>query len=142
MKAVYLVVDSKDLDRTRLANGLRQFVPGSSVIEAASGLDAVRLLDERGIAPSLVFTTFQLSDMIAIELLGRLRQTPWLQRPPAMIVDEEISDRAVVDCYRLGAAGFLRKPVLGVELREAVRDFSRAAFLRSASTFAGETRAA
>jgi CheY-like chemotaxis protein len=142
MKAVYLVIDSNDGERRRLAVGLRQFVPGSDVIEAANGLDAIRALDERGVAPSLVFTTFQLSDMNAVELLGRLRQTAWLQLPPAMIVDDDIADRHVIDCYRLGASGFLRKPVLGFELREAVKDFSRASFTRTGNGQSGERLAA
>ncbi len=123
-------------------NGLRQFAAGCEVLEAASGVDSLRVLDERGLAPSLVFTAFQVGDMNAIELLGRLRQSAWLRQPPAIIVDDDISDRAIVDCYRLGAAGFLRKPVLGYELREAIRDFSRAAFNRSGEDFASEYRAA
>jgi CheY-like chemotaxis protein len=80
--------------------------------------------------------------MNAIELLGRLRQSAWLRQPPAIIVDDDISDRAIVDCYRLGAAGFLRKPVIGYELREAIRDFSRAAFSRAGDDFETNTRAA
>jgi len=139
---MYLVVDSKEAERRRLATGLRQFVPGSKVTEAGSGLEALQALEQGGVAPSLVFTTFELSDMNALEFLGRLRQTAWLQRPPAMIVDEDIADRAVIDCYRLGASGFLRKPVLGFELREAVRDFSRAALLRSEPSVDMEIRAA
>jgi CheY-like chemotaxis protein len=127
MKSIFVVVDADTNDRIRLSTGLRQFVPGAEVIEAHSGLETIRALHERGASPSLIFTAFRLGDMNAIELLGRIRQVGWLQQPGAMVVDDDISDRAIIDCYRLGAAGFLKKPVMGFELREALRDFSRPA---------------
>jgi CheY-like chemotaxis protein len=130
MKSIFLVVDADTNDRTRLAVALRQLAPGAEVLEADSGLEAIRALHERGASPSLIFSSFRLGDMSAIELLGRLRQIAWLQQPGAMIVDDDISDRAVIDCYRLGAAGFLKKPVMGLELREALRDFARPAVER------------
>jgi CheY-like chemotaxis protein len=130
MKSIYVVVDADANDRVRLSTGLRQFVPGAEVIESDSGLDAIRALQERGASPSLIFTAFRLGDMNAVELLGRIRQIAWLQQAGAMIVDDDISDRAIIDCYRLGAAGFLTKPVMGFELREALRDFSRPAIER------------
>jgi CheY-like chemotaxis protein len=130
MKSIFLVVDEDPADRSRLGVALRQFVPGAEVMEAATGLEAIRMLHERGATPSLIFSAFRLGDMNAIELLGRIRQIAWLQQPGAMIVDDDISDRAVIDCYRLGAAGFLKKPVMGFELREALRDFARPAVER------------
>jgi CheY-like chemotaxis protein len=130
MKSLFLVTDPSATDRSRLVHALKQFVPGCEALEAATGAEALAALEARAASPSLIFSGYRLGDMNALELLGRIRQAAWLQQPPAILVDDDISDRAIVDCYRLGAAAFLRKPVLGYELREALEDYSRPAFER------------
>jgi CheY-like chemotaxis protein len=130
MKSLFLVVDADATDRSRMAAGLKQFDPGCEVLEAATGGEALAALESRAASPSLIFMGYRVGDMNAIELLGRIRQVAWLQQPPAILVDDDISDKAIVDCHRLGAAAFLRKPVLGYELREALQDFTRPAFER------------
>jgi CheY-like chemotaxis protein len=130
MKSLFLVVDGDAADRSRMAAALKQFMPGCEVLEAATGGAALAALEARAASPSLIFMGYRAGDMNAIELLGRIRQVAWLQQPPAILVDDDISDKAIVDCYRLGAAAFLRKPVLGYELREALQDFARPAFER------------
>jgi DNA-binding response OmpR family regulator len=123
MQKIFVVIDPVEADGALTIRNLTVAVPGSQSSWAASGEAALELMEERRLAPSLVFCAFELPGMSGLELLGEMRKRRWLDRVPVAIISEPVSDRQVVASYRLGACAFLTRPVRPFELREAVRDF-------------------
>jgi DNA-binding response OmpR family regulator len=123
MQKIFVVIDPVEADGAQTIRNLTVAVPGSQALYAASAEAALELLEERRLAPSIIFSAFELPGMSGLELLGEMRERRWLDRVPVAIISEPVSDRQVVASYRLGACAFLTRPVRPLELREAVRDF-------------------
>jgi len=139
MQKIFVVVDGLAGMREQTVRQLQGASPGAEVIEAASGEAALQLLEERRLAPSMLFTALELPGMTGLELLGEIRHRRWLERVPVAMLSEPVSDRQVVSSYRLGACVFLTQPVRARELQEAVRDFGRAAVQMNAASVVGTT---
>lgn len=140
MPWTFLVVDDNEADLDATAASLLRMGPGASVLKAASGEAALRLLEEKRLVPSLIFLDYQLPGMNGISFLGELRTRRWLERAPVAILSDPMPDRLVVSCYRLGAAACLAKPASQFELREIVREHARPAqTMAAATTIPGET---
>src|SRR5512142_893144 len=127
MAWVFLVVDDNQAEAARLVQQLHAIERGAEVLTASSGQEALSLLEEKRVVPSLTFVEFAMPEMNAIELLGKIRQQRWLELAPVAISADVARDRDVVSCYRLGACAFLTRPVQLHELRETVRDYARPA---------------
>lgn len=125
MSWTFLIVDSNEADADYAARQVRAIKPDAQVLIAASGEAAFTLMEERRMAPSLIFAEFLMPDMNGIEFLGKVRSRHWLEGTPVAMVTSFVDDRNVVNCYRLGACTFLTRPVPTHALRETIRDFAR-----------------
>lgn len=127
MAWTFLIVEPDAAAREQAARQLATITPAAEIIDAASGEEALALLENARIVPSMVFVEYHLPGMNGIELLGELRHHRLLARVPVAFLSQPVADRVVVTSYRLGACVFLTKPVRPHELREAVRDFAQPA---------------
>lgn len=110
-----LVVDDHTLFREALSEMLDR-VPGLSVRSAASGTEALGLLDP----PDVVLLDVEIPGERATATLGRLRT----RYPSASVVMLSVFDdpRTVQETLAAGAAGYLLKSVTREELVTAVRN--------------------
>lgn len=134
MAWTFLVVDDNEAEAARAVQQLRAIQPAAEILTARDGEEAIHLLEERKIVPSLTFADFAMPGMNGIELLGQMRQRRWLERAPVAILSEPVADRHVVNCYRLGACAFLTKPAKTHELRETLRDYAQPSQQMTAGT--------
>ncbi len=101
--------------------------PGWEVLGAGSGPGGLALLEDRRIAPSLIFADFAMPGMNMIQFLGAVRGRRWLDGVRVAVLTGSAADRDIVTCYRLGACAFASKPVNRHELRAVIGDWSRPA---------------
>jgi two-component system nitrogen regulation response regulator NtrX len=103
---VLVVDDEKNIRRT-----LRMVLegPGHSVLEAASGEEALRVLDEEDV--DLIILDIRLPQMSGIEVLEALRKRPGLERLPAIVISGHASLGEAVHSVKVGANDFLEKPL-------------------------------
>jgi two-component system nitrogen regulation response regulator NtrX len=103
---VLVVDDEKNIRRTlqMVLEG-----PGYQVVEAGSGEDALRRLDEDDI--DLVVLDVRLPEMSGIEALDRIRKRPGLAGLPVIMISGHASLAEAVHCVQLGACDFLEKPL-------------------------------
>jgi DNA-binding NtrC family response regulator len=120
--ATILVID----DQTEAREALRRILvaDGHVVLEAADGLEAVKLLDDA--AADLVFTDIYMPEMDGIEFLT------WVtERAPeipviAMSGGGLASSASVLgDAHELGATGVVEKPFEPERVRDIVRRYLR-----------------
>lgn len=139
MTWTFLVVDGDPAERDQSVRHLRSVQPAAEILTAASGREALLLLEEQRLVPSLILAEFSMDGMAGLEMRAAVRQTRWLARAPIAILSRPIPDRQVVTCYRLGACAVLTKPGKVFELREVLRDFAQPAVRMGAATIVAST---
>ena len=103
---VLVVDDEKNIRRT-----LRMVLesPGYAVLEAASGEEALKVLDEEDV--DLVILDIRLPQMSGIEVLEQIRKRPGFERLPAIVISGHASLGEAVHSVKVGANDFLEKPL-------------------------------
>lgn len=115
-----LIVDDAAFSRRML----RKYVEaeGCTVVEAASGKDAIAKIDQY--PPDVILTDLLMPDINGFEFL-ELMQKQGLTIP-TMIISADIQDTSRERGKALGAAGFLNKPAKEAEVRQAIRQLLEA----------------
>ncbi|HSN97449.1 MAG TPA: response regulator [Candidatus Nanopelagicales bacterium] len=88
------------------------------VVEAASGLTALRLLPRGRF--DLVITDINMPDINGLELIRFVRQSPRHENLAMLIISTQASERDIERGMALGADGFLPKPFTPEGLRDAI----------------------
>jgi CheY-like chemotaxis protein len=113
--AIILVVDDSPVDRAR-AGGLLKKRAGLTPAFAANGIEALALIAEQ--PPDLVLTDLQMPEMGGLELVETVRRRfPGL---PVVVMTAHGSEEVAVQALRKGAASYVAKRNLAVELVETV----------------------
>lgn len=90
------------------------------VMEAVSGLDALRLLPRGRF--DLVITDINMPDINGLELIRFVRQSDRYEELAMLIISTQASERDIERGLALGADGFLPKPFTHEALRGAARE--------------------
>lgn len=114
-KGQVLVVDDDELSRRLLALALEN--EGYSVLSAAGGVDALRILRAAGSQVELVLLDVLMPDMDGFEVLQYLKSDPVFARLPVVMVSALEDTNSVVRCLELGADDYLPKGSDAVLLR-------------------------
>lgn len=111
-----LIVDDHAVVRAGIRQILEQSPSLRVTAEAASGADALRLLDER--AFDLVILDIGLPDISGVELLRRIKE----EKPaiPVLVLSMYREDQYALRVLRSGAAGYLTKESAAAECLAAV----------------------
>jgi CheY-like chemotaxis protein len=113
--AVILVVDDSPVDRAR-AGGLLKKRPDLTPAFAANGIEALALIAAQ--PPDLVLTDLQMPEMDGLQLVETVRRRfPGL---PVIVMTAYGSEATAVQALRKGAASYVTKRNLAVELVETV----------------------
>jgi CheY-like chemotaxis protein len=111
--ATVLVVDDEVTIRDLLLEYLQVWNYGA--VPAGSGAEALEVA--RRIKPDLIILDVGMLPMSGIDVLRQLKQDPETRAIPVLL--HSVADEPG-EMLALGAADFLRKPVTGARLREAV----------------------
>ena len=91
----------------------------SSVVEAASGFEALRVLPRERF--DFAFVDINMPDIHGLEVIKLMRATPAHRSVPVLVISSEASPRDRERGMALGANGWLRKPFTPAELAQAVQ---------------------
>ncbi len=116
-----LVVDDSETVRTQVGRALE--AAGFSVVQASDGMDGLNKSKEHEFA--LVLLDINMPRMGGLELLDQLRQQPETQAVPALVLTTEVQESMIERARKLGAAGWIVKPVKMELLVEAVSKVAR-----------------
>jgi len=111
-----LVVDDNDSNRDLLRR--RLIHEGHKVVVAASGLEALALLEEERF--DLILLDLLMPDMNGVEVLERLKSNKDWRSTPVIMISGLSEMTAVVRCIEAGAEDYLLKPFDMVLLRARI----------------------
>ncbi|MFQ5432294.1 MAG: response regulator [Nitrospinota bacterium] len=105
-----LVVDDYENMRKKLSTELASL--GLSVVEAANGIEAIKILrGELAGKIDVVFTDIVMPEMDGFELCEEVRKKPDLRGLPIVVSSTHVDASYVVRALRLGADDYIVKPV-------------------------------
>jgi two-component system chemotaxis response regulator CheY len=120
-----LVVDDDVVSRLALAELLQDWTL-FEVVLAEDGQAAWRLL-EQGLRPLICFCDVRMPHLSGLDLLERIKAHPALSQVPFVLVSSA-SDRAtVLQAVKLGAVGYILKPVQAASARDHLDNLFRIA---------------
>ena len=116
MKPRILVVD----DEASIRDTLRMILEyeGYDVIQAATGEDAVRMIERE--APDLVFLDIKMGGMDGLEALQKIRQSN--ESLPVVIISGHGTVSTAVEATKLGAFDFIEKPLASERVLVTIRN--------------------
>ena len=82
-----------------------------NVIEANNGEEALILLKDKEIIPDIIILDLNMPKINGIEFLDILKKDEVLKYIPAIMLTTSNNHKDVMECYRIGIAGYLLKPL-------------------------------
>ena len=107
---VILNVDDDQEDRDFFCEALREIDPAITCLIAASGMEALALLENQATLPDYIFLDINMPMMDGKQCLKVLKTLPRFQSIPVIMYSTSTDTREIKECYSLGAEDFLIKP--------------------------------
>ena len=92
---------------------------GFAAVTASNGRQA--LAEIKKAKPDLIITDINMPDMNGLELIQQVRQLPGMRFVPILTLTTESDSSKRDDAKKLGATGWLVKPVSGVDLVNVIK---------------------
>lgn len=117
-KHVFIVDDSATMVMS-VRNNLE--IAGFSVESARDGLEALEKLKSPTRKPDLIITDINMPKMDGLELIAQVRKLPGFRFTPILTLTTESQADRRAEGKRLGATGWLVKPVGGADLVKIIK---------------------
>jgi two-component system chemotaxis response regulator CheY len=118
MAKTIMIVDDSSTMLMSLRNSLE--IAGYKVLEANDGSVALKTLQD-GAKPDLIITDINMPNMGGIEFIGKARALPGLRFIPILALTTESQQGKRDEAKKLGATGWLLKPVSGTDLNKIIK---------------------
>ena len=117
MPANVLIVDDSAAIRKILQRVLRQAeLPLGEIYEAGDGLQALETMKTNNV--DVILSDINMPNMDGIQFLAQLRANPQWNSVRVVMITTEGSQSRVMEAVGLGAAGYVRKPFTGDQIKE------------------------
>jgi two-component system chemotaxis response regulator CheY len=113
-----MIVDDSSTMLMSLRNSLE--IAGYKVLEANDGTVALKAL-QAGNKPDLIITDINMPNMGGIEFIGKARALPGFRFIPILALTTESQQGKRDEAKKLGATGWLLKPVSGTDLNKIIK---------------------
>ena len=118
MAKTIMVVDDSTTIRMSLKNSLE--IAGMAVITASDGAIGLEKL-KTGPKPDLIITDINMPNMGGSEFIGKARAVPGFRFIPILVLSTESMQAKRDEAKKLGATGWLVKPVGGADLIKIIK---------------------
>ncbi len=102
-----LIVDDSEMNRAILSDMLKD---DYEIVEAADGLQAMKILQDIGVDISLVLLDIVMPNMDGFELLAVMNKYHWIEDIPVITISAENSPSYIERAYQLGVTDFINRP--------------------------------
>jgi two-component system, chemotaxis family, chemotaxis protein CheY len=113
----FLVVEDSPTMRQLISFALKR-IPGSTIVEANDGIDALKKLSTQKF--DVILTDINMPIMDGLKLVSMIRHDPGLKAIPIIIITTEGADEDRQRGLALGANAYIPKPIQTAELLRVV----------------------
>ena len=110
-KLKILLIEDDQIEVLKMKRAILKLEMNHQFMEAENGEIALQLLREKGELPDIIFLDLNMPKINGIEFLKILKSDEVLQYIPTIILTTSRNRKDVLDCYRVGVAGYILKPL-------------------------------
>lgn len=106
-----LLIEDDKIEVMKFNRVLQTLELNHKVIEANNGEDALKILREKEQIPDIILLDLNMPKLNGIEFLCILKNDEKLRYIPAIILSTSSNHSDVLECYKIGIAGYVIKPL-------------------------------
>jgi CheY-like chemotaxis protein len=116
-----LLIEDDAIEVMKFNRVLKTLGLNHKIIEANNGEEALSILKDKEIIPDVIFLDLNMPKINGIEFLQILKADDYLKYIPAIILTTSNNHKDVLECYKIGIAGYVLKPLKYDDYVERVR---------------------
>lgn len=106
-----LLIEDDTIEVMKFDRVIKNLGLNHKVTEAANGEVALLLLQEKRFLPDIIFLDLNMPKINGIEFLKILKADDALRYIPAIILTTSGNHKDIMECYKVGIAGYILKPL-------------------------------
>ena len=116
-----LLIEDDTIEVMKFNRVIKTLGLNHKIIEANNGEEALLILKDKEIIPDVIFLDLNMPKINGIEFLQILKADDYLRYIPAVILTTSNNHKDVLECYKIGIAGYVLKPLKYDDYVERVR---------------------
>jgi CheY-like chemotaxis protein len=106
-----LLIEDDTIEIMKFNRVLKTLGMNHRVIEANNGEEALEILKVKEVIPDIIILDLNMPKINGIEFLHVLKADDYLKYIPAIILTTSNNHTDVLECYKIGIAGYVLKPL-------------------------------
>lgn len=106
-----LLIEDDMIEVMKLNRAINKLELKHNIIEANNGEEALKLLEQKDNLPDIILLDLNMPKINGIEFLSILKKDESLRYIPTIILTTSSNQRDLVECYKIGVAGYVLKPL-------------------------------
>lgn len=106
-----LLIEDDAIEIIKFNRVIRTLELNHKVVEANNGEKALEILKDKEIIPDIIVLDLNMPKINGIEFLSILKNDDYLKYIPAIILTTSNNHTDVLQCYKIGIAGYILKPL-------------------------------
>lgn len=106
-----LLIEDDVIEVMKFYRVLKSLEFNHQIIEATNGEEALDILRKKEIVPDIIILDLNMPKLNGIEFLNILKADDALKFIPAIILTTSNYHKDVMECYKIGIAGYILKPL-------------------------------
>ncbi|MEN2399325.1 response regulator [Flavobacterium sp. MC2016-06] len=106
-----LLIEDDVIEVMKFNRVLKNLAFNHQIIEATNGEEALGILKKKEIVPDIIILDLNMPKLNGIEFLNILKTDDTLKFIPAIILTTSNNHKDVLECYKIGIAGYILKPL-------------------------------
>lgn len=116
-----LLIEDDTIEVMKFNRVLNTLGLNHKIIEANNGEEALTILKHKEIIPDIIILDLNMPKINGIEFLQILKEDDYLKFIPAIILTTSNNHKDVLECYKIGIAGYVLKPLKYDDYVERIR---------------------
>jgi CheY-like chemotaxis protein len=116
-----LLIEDDAIEVMKFNRVLKTLGLNHKIIEANNGEEALSILKDKEIIPDIIILDLNMPKINGIEFLQILKEDDYLKFIPAIILTTSNNHKDVLECYKIGIAGYVLKPLKYEDYVERIR---------------------
>ncbi|MCW2118129.1 response regulator [Flavobacterium sp. 7A] len=106
-----LLIEDDEIEVMKFNRVVSKLKLNHKIIEANNGEEAIEILKTKDIVPDIIVLDLNMPKINGIEFLGILKADEYLKYIPIIILSTSNHQKDLLECYRIGIAGYVIKPL-------------------------------
>ena len=106
-----LLIEDDAIEVMKFYRVLKKLEFNHQIIEATNGEQALDILNKKEIVPDIIILDLNMPKLNGIEFLNILKTDDALKFIPAIMLTTSNNHKDVMECYKIGIAGYILKPL-------------------------------